>query len=114
MWSDSIGELLTALLDAGAAERAGAAARSSRAAKRGPDHRQDPSLRGAAAGSLPDARRGLGRNGLGHGPLAVQAEFAFSFTSKARFEVIGTLHTYGETSATSRLRRWPRCPAPGP
>jgi hypothetical protein len=97
MWSDSIGDLLTALLDASRPNEAGPPPDHFDDAQKGP---QTPATR-AYVGPPPEhfpmpLQVGPGEMDWKMDRLAVPAEFAFSFTSKARFEVVGTLHTYGQ------------------
>lgn len=96
MWSDSIGDLLRALLDAEGSNAPGPPLAHAEAAKAGPRPYQPPAYVGpppdhfpAPLPVTPDAMDwDMSR-------VSVPVQFAFSFHSRARFEVTGTIHTYG-------------------
>jgi hypothetical protein len=99
MWSDSIGPLLTALFDATAAND-GTPLAHMREAEAGPSAPKPA----AWAGPPPDGFRAPlqvkpGDMDWDLRSLVLPVQFAFSFNSKARFDVVGTLHTYGQTEA---------------
>ena len=98
MWSDSIGDLLKGLLDLERPLTGGPPAAHAGAAARGPQLYESPSYVGPPPDHFP---RPLpvtpNQMDWDMNSVSVPAEFAFSFSSKARFEVTGTLHTYGQT-----------------
>ena len=97
MWSDSIAELLTGLLDANRPNELGPPADHREAAARGPQTPVAPAYVGPPPEHFPmPLHVGSAEMDWKMDRLAVPAEFAFSFSSRARFEVVGTIHTYGQ------------------
>jgi hypothetical protein len=100
MWSDSIGDVLKALLGVKGWTEFGPPRAHLAAAKAGPRKPSAPGFIGAPTERFPDpvgATPGAMDWDMNRVPL--KAEFAFSFSSNVRFEVTRTLHTYGLATA---------------
>jgi len=99
MWSDSMGDLLRALLDADGPNTWGPPPAHRAEAEAGPRPHKAPTFVAPPPAHFPkpppvtpaDMDWDMSR-------VSLRAEFAFSFRSKARFEVTGTIHTYGQAS----------------
>lgn len=97
MWSDSVGQLLTALFDVDGYNELGPPKEHAAAAERGPQPAKTPAFVGPPPDHFPSPLH-VGANEMDWdmNRVNVRAEFAFSFSSRARFEVVGTIHTYGQ------------------
>jgi hypothetical protein len=100
MWSDSIAELLTTLLDAERPTNSGTPADHFEAAQR-TRRRQARAGAGAPPPDTFQAPLPVGPNDMDWdmSRVVLKAEFGFSFSSNVYFEVLGTIHTYGLTTA---------------
>lgn len=100
MWSDSIGDLLRALLDVERPNALGPPPAHAAAADAGPQRNAAPAYVGPPPAQFPTPLP-LTPNALDWdmSRVSVPAAFAFSFHSKVRFEVTGTIHTYGQNGS---------------
>jgi len=102
MWSDSIGPLLTALFDAKHAN-AGTPLDHELAAEAGP-YKPPPLTFAPPDECFPKPGKPAPNDMDWDMPsLTLPVQFAFSFSSKARFDVTDTLHTYGQTPAGAEV-----------
>ena len=96
MWSDSIGDLLTTLLDARTWTDSGPPKAHAAAAEAGPLPGPKPIFVGPPPEQFPQPLGAIpGAMDWAMNRVSVKAEFGFSFSSNVRFEVTGTIHTYG-------------------
>jgi hypothetical protein len=96
MWSDSIGDLLTTLLDAETWSESGPPAAHAANAAAGPLAGPKPTSVGPPPDQFPPPLGAIpGAMDWDMNRVSVKAEFGFSFSSNVRFEVTGTIHTYG-------------------
>jgi hypothetical protein len=99
MWSDSIGDLLTAMLGVETWSEFGPPAAHADSARAGPTQTPTPAFVGPPPQQFPQPLGATpGAMDWNMNRVPVKAEFAFSFSSNVRFEVIGTIHTYGLTT----------------
>jgi hypothetical protein len=95
MWSDSIGPLLTALFDADGAND-GAPLDHKLQAEEGPHTPTQATWASPQEGFRAPPPLTPNQMDWGMRSLTLDVQFAFSFNSKARFDVTETLHTYGQ------------------
>jgi hypothetical protein len=98
MWSDSIGDLLRALLDVERPDASGPPPAHAAEAEVGAQSHPAPPYVGPPPNRFPAPPPTTpGDMDWDMARVSVPADFAFSFRSKVRFEVTGTIHTYGQT-----------------
>jgi hypothetical protein len=95
MWSDSVGPLLTALFDAKIAND-GTPLDHKLQAEKGPDTPTQATWAGPPDDFKPPPPLTPNEMDWDMLSLTLPVQFAFSFNSKARFDVTETLHTYGQ------------------
>jgi hypothetical protein len=114
MWSDSIGDLLKALLDADKPTDLGPPLAHAKAAAAGPKRPPAPAFVGPPPEHFPMPLP-ITPNAMDWAMdrVAVKAEFGFAFSSNVRFEVMSTIHTYGLAPGAGELTP-PAAPSPAP
>ncbi len=98
MWSDGVRQLLTTMFDVEGPNEPGPPPDHGQAAKDGPVTTPDPSFVGPPPAHFPKPTKNTPNvMDWQMDRVVLKAELAFSFRSKARFEVAGTIHSYGQT-----------------
>ena len=97
MWSDSIAGVLTSLFDAEGPNRRRPPDDHLKAAEGGAHRRPSPVWVGPPPAQFRQPIVTPNAMDWAMDCLVLEPELAFSFGSKARFEVTGTIHTYGQT-----------------